>query len=244
MRTKTLLPILCLLLITGFAFSQEESKGTVTELSRKVEKKIQDNKKIDIENLKVLDDNGTIYLEGVAKLYGSVYLAEKAARKVDGVKNVKNLMDLQTEKIDDVEIEGKIINKVRSNLRGTPFDLVSVKSHSGFVILEGNVRDTSLVDDAMNASIWIPGVRGVENKMTLASISASDERLRQVIFARLKREFPQYFLGKDPSLLIIVNNARVQLIGYVDSNVSIQKISSIVRSINGVLSVENQLQTQ
>jgi osmotically-inducible protein OsmY len=243
MRRKTLLSILCLLLFTCFAFSQEESKGTSTELTRKVEKKIRDNKKIDIENLKVLDENGTIYLEGIARLYGSVYLAEKAARKVDGVKDVKNHIDLQTEKADDVEIEGKIINKVRSNLRGTPFDLVSIKSHSGFVVLEGNVRDTTLVDDAINASIWVPGVRGVENKMTYASISSSDERLRQLIFARLNREFPQYFLGKDPSILIIVNNARVQLVGYVDTNVSVQKIGTIVRSINGVLSLNNQLQT-
>ena len=238
-----LLPILCLLLFAGFAFTQEETKGTSTELSRKVEKKIRDNKKIDIENLKVLDDNGTIYLEGIARLYGPVYLAEKAARKVDGAKDVKNHIDLQTEKVDDVEIEGKIINKIRSEMRGTPFDLVSVKSHSGFVELRGNVQDTTLVDDAVNAAIWVPGVRGVENKMTLASISSSDERLRAVIFTRLKTEFPQYFLGKDPSILIIVNNARVQLIGYVDTNVSVQKIGSIIRSINGVLSVDNQLQT-
>jgi osmotically-inducible protein OsmY len=243
MRRKTLLPILCLLLFASFALAQEESKGTSTELSRKVEKKVQDRKKVDIENLKVLDDNGTIYLEGSARLYGSVYLAEKAARKVDGVKDVKNHIDLEPDKADDVEIEAKISNKIRSDLRGTPFDLVSVKSHSGFVVLSGNVRDTSLIDDAMDAAIWTPGVRGVENKMEYASISAGDERLRQAIFARIKREFPQFFLGKDPSILIIVNNDRVQLVGYVDSNVTVQKIGSMVRSVTGVLSVDNQLQS-
>jgi osmotically-inducible protein OsmY len=244
MRRKTLLPILCLLLIAGYSFSQNEAKGVSDELSRKVEKKIRDIKKVDIDNLKVLNDTGTIYLSGKATLYGSVYLSEKAARKVDGVKDVKNLIELEADKVDDVEIEAKIINKIRAELRGTPFDLVSVRSHSGFVVLEGNVRDTSLVDDAIEDSIWVPGVRGVENKIALASISSSDERLRQAIFLRIKREFPQYFIGKDPSILIIVNNARVALIGYVESNVSREKIGSIVRSVNGVLSVENHLQQQ
>jgi osmotically-inducible protein OsmY len=59
----------------------------------------------------------------------------------------------------------------------------------------------------------------------------------------LYREFPQYFIGKYPSVIILVNSGRVRLIGYVDSNPSREKIGSIVRSFNGVLSVDNELQT-
>jgi osmotically-inducible protein OsmY len=39
-----------------------------------------------------------------------------------------------------------------------------------------------------------------------------------------------------------VNSGRVRLVGYVDSNVTRQKIGSIIRSFPGVLSVDNELQ--
>ena len=232
------------LLIAGFAFSQDEMKGTYDDLARKVEKKIRDNKKTKIDQLKVTNDNGTIYVSGVAKMFGSKWLAEDIAGKVDNVKAVKNEIALtEGERIDDVDIQGQVINRIRSNLTGSPFDIINVEVHSGFVRLTGNVRDQTLYDDSFQAAIWVQGVRGVENKIEHASIAAGDERLRQVILARIQREFPQYFNGKDPQVLIIVQSGRVALIGYVDSNVSVQKIGTMVRSINGVLSVNNQLQT-
>jgi hyperosmotically inducible periplasmic protein len=242
MRKPLILTMLCLF-IAGFVLAQDETKGTYDDLARKVENKIRDKKKAEVDQLKVTNDNGTIYLSGVAKLYGAKWLAENVARKVDGVKDVKNEIALTSSRVDDVDIQGQLINKIRIEMRGTPFDLINVEVHSGFVKLTGNVRDQTLIDDSYQAAIWTPGVRGVENKIEHASIAAGDERLRQLIYGRLNREFPQYFLGKDPSILIIVNSGRVQLIGYVDSNVSVQKIGTIVRSMTGVLSVSNQLQT-
>jgi len=233
--------ILCVL-ISGFAFAQNETKGTTDDLARKVEKKIRDKKKTDIQELTVTNDQGTIHLEGVARVYGAKYLAEKTARDVEGVRDVKNEIALASSQMDDVDIEGQVINKVRSHLTGSPFDLIGVKVHSGFVVLTGNVRDQSLVDEAFESAIWVPGVRGVENRIELASIAAGDERLRVAIYNRLRREFPQYFVGKDPSILILVNSGRVGLVGSVNSNVAREKIGSIVRSIHGVLSVENHLQ--
>jgi osmotically-inducible protein OsmY len=241
MRRPILLTALFLLL-AGFVFSQEEMKGSYDDLARTVEKKIRKEKKTDIEELKVTNDSGTIYLGGVAKLYGSKWLAGDIASDVDGVKSVKNEIALTSTHKDDVDIEGQIIAGIRSNLTGSPFDLINVQVHSGFVVLTGLVRDQTLVQDAWKSSIWVPGVRGVENKIQLASISAGDERLRQIIYTRIQAEFPRYFLGKDPSILIIVNNGRVELIGYVDSNVSREKIGIVVRSIHGVLSLNNQLQ--
>jgi len=242
MRKLTFPTMLCLLLFTGYVFSQEETTGAYDALARKVEKKIRDNKKTQVENLKVSNDQGTIHLEGVVKLYGSRYMAEKNARKVDGVKDVKNEIALAASQVDDVDIQIEVINRVRSNLTGSPFDLINVRVNNGFVLLTGTVRDQSLVDDSFNDTIWVPGVRGVENRIEFASLGASDERLRQTIYTRIRSEFPQYFMGKDPSVLILVQSGRVQLVGYVDSNVSREKIGSMIRSIRGVLSVDNRLQ--
>jgi osmotically-inducible protein OsmY len=237
------LPLCLFVLTAGFLAAEETQKGTNDDVARRVEKEILDEKKVEIENLKVLHNNGTIYLEGVAKLYGSRYIAEKEALNVKSVQRVENQIAVTPGNVSDLEIETQVFSKIRSHLRGSPFDLVSVKVNNGFVTLTGNVRDQTLVKDSLQSVIWIRGVRGVENKIEMASIAAGDERLRRVIHRRLYRDFPQYFIGKDPSILILVNSGRVRLVGYVDSKAAREKIASTVRSFNGVLSVENELQT-
>ena len=242
MRRITCLPILLLLLSAGFLRAQETANGSYDEVARQVEKEIRDEKKVNIENLKVLHNNGTIYLEGTTDRFGSRYKAEKESLEVKGVQNVKNEIAVVGDRAPDVEIEAEAIRKIRSHLRGTPFDLISLQVKNGFVTLTGNVRDQSLVSDALDSVIWIRGVRGVENRIEYASIAAGDERLRQAIFRRIQRDYPQYFAGSDPAILILVNSGRVRLVGYVDSNPTREKIGSMVRSIPGILSVDNELQ--
>lgn len=243
MRRIASFPIL-LVLSVCFVWAQETPKGTNDDIARRVEKEIRDENKVNIENLTVLHDNGTIYLGGTTQLFGSRYKAEEEAREVKGVTNVKNEIVVTGQRSSDLEIEAEAIRRIRRHLRGSPFDLISLEVRNGFVTMTGNVRDQSLVRDGLESVIWIPGVRGVDNQIEYASIAAGDERLRQAIFRRIQREFPQYFVGADPSVLILVNSGRVRLVGYVDTNPTIQKIGSTVRSMPGVLSVDNQLQTK
>lgn len=240
MRHKWLTPLF-LLICSSLLFGQETAKGKYDELAKKVEKKIRENEKIQIEGQAVTNDGGTIHLEGVADLFGSRYLAGEIAAKVDGVTKVENEIAVRSSEVRDLDIESQLFDKIQKHLKGNAFDLVSVKVSHGFVTLSGNVRDTTLKEDTFKEAMWIRGVRGVENQIVLASISAGDERLRQAIFRRLSREYPQYFVGRLPSIVILVEGGKVTLVGNVQSAVDQQKIANTVRSLPGVLSVENQL---
>jgi osmotically-inducible protein OsmY len=222
--------------------AQDTPKGEYDSVAKKLEKKILDQKKVKIDGLKVLHNGDTIYLEGVTDLYGSRYIAGREAAKINGIRKVDNQIAVKSSReISDNEIQAELIRRINNRLKGTPFDLVGVEVNHGFVKLSGSVRDQSLPEKIFQDAIWLPGVRDVQNEIQLASISAGDERLRQVIFNRLNREYPQYFIGKQPSIIIVVDGGRVLLAGYVNSEVEKQKISSTVRSINGVLSLSNQL---
>jgi len=235
------LTLLFVLICSSLLFGQETAKGKYDELAQKVEKKIRENEKIQIEGLKVTNDGGAIYLEGIADLYGSRYLAGEIAAKVEGVTKVENEIAVRSVEVNDLNIESQLFDKIQKHLRGNAFDLVSVRVSHGFVTLSGNVRDSTLKDDAFKEAIWIRGVRGVDNKIVLASISAGDERLRQAIFRRLNAEYAQYFVGRLPSIVILVEGGKVTLVGNVRSAVDQQKIGNTVRSLPGVLSVDNQL---
>jgi osmotically-inducible protein OsmY len=236
---------LCLILCLAgsLLFAQVAEKGKYDELARKVEESIKKDKKIRIEGLQVLDANGTVYLEGVAELLGGRIRAEKIASETDGVIKVDNQIAVKSGDVQDGEIQAELVNKIQRRLIRGPFDLVSVHVNHGFVTLLGVVRDTTIKDKAYEDAIWIRGVREVTNKISFASISAGDERLRRAIYNLLSREYPRYFLGTVPSIVIIVDNARVALIGSVSSPVERDKIGVTIRTLPGVLSLDNRLET-
>ena len=242
MKTKLLFALL--VFVPLYLFAQDAPKGEYDDVAKEVEKKILAQKKVKIDNLKVLHSGETIYLEGVTDLLGPKYLAEKEALKVKGIKNVDNQIVVQPSRdVSDNEIQAELIRKINNSLKGTPFDLIGVEVNHGFVKLSGNVRDQTLPEKSYEDAMWIPGVRNVDNKIQLSSISAGDERLRQAIFRRLRAEYPQYFLGKTPSIMIIVDGGRVLLTGYVNSEAEKQKMLAGVRSMSGVLSVNDGLKT-
>jgi osmotically-inducible protein OsmY len=240
MKKKLLFALLIFLPFSLIA--QEAPKGENDAVAQAIEKKILSTKKVKIDNLKVLHSGDSIYIEGVTNLYGSKYVATKEAKKEKGIQNVDNQIVVKTNnEVSDNEIQAEVIRIANNKLRGTPFDLVSVEVNHGFVKLSGSVRDQTLPEKIFDDTIWIPGVRDVDNQIQLASISAGDERLRQAIFRRLKAEYPQYFLGKTPNIIIVVDAGRVLLTGYVNSQAEKQKIASTVRSMTGVLSLNDQL---
>jgi osmotically-inducible protein OsmY len=243
MRNK-LISLLIILFLPAVLFAQDNPKGVYDDVAKEAEKQILKQKKVKIENFKVLHNGDTIYLEGVADNFGSRYVAGVEAAKVKGIKNVDNQIAVTAkENVTDNEIQAEMVRIVNNKLRGTPFDLVGVEVNHGFVKLTGTVRDQTVPDKVMQDAIWVTGVRGIDNQIQLASISAGDERLRQAIFSILNRQYPQYFIGKQPSIIIVVDGGRVLLSGYVNTDAEKQRISSTVRSLNGVLSLNNQLQT-
>ena len=237
---------LCLILFLawGLLYAQQTETGKYDALAQKVEKKIGDEKKVEIEGLKVSNQDGVVTVEGVAKLLGSRIKAGEIAAKVDDVKKVNNQIAVTTGDVQDGEIEAEIIAEIRQDLLRGPFDLVSVKSNHGFVRLQGIVRDTTIIQKAYDHAVWTRGVREVRNDIKGASISAGDERLRAAIYNRLAAEFPLYFSGNNQQIIIVVENSRVALFGTVNSPVEKQKIESMIRSLNGVLSLNDQLQAR
>lgn len=236
-----------LLAIPAFAQSPETAATPTTdELTAKVQKRIQNNNKIHIEHLTVTNQGGgKILLEGVTDLFGSRYMAGAEASKIKDVKKVDNQIAVESNaEVTDLDLESTLSSKITRHYQSTPFNIISLKVHHGFVELYGVVRDTSLIDDAFNECIWTPGVRDVQNKIEPASISQGDENLRQVVYQRLNSEWPQYFAQAIPQVMIIVKGGRVSLIGYVRSEVDKVKMASSIRSIRGVLSVNNNLKTE
>ncbi len=233
---------LVFMLTIGLLWGEEAAQGVYDETAKKIEKMILERDKVKIDDFKILHHGDSIYLEGIADLYGSYYYAGEIAGKYQGIKTVDNQIVIREKKVADEELEGILIQIAQKSLLREPFDLISVKASHGFVTLLGSVRDTSIKSKVFNEAIWIRGVISVEDKIQLASIAPSDDRTRFAVFQILRRDFPQYFRGARPSIVILVDHGRVTLVGYVDAATDKQRMLSAVRSLTGVLSVTDQLQ--
>jgi osmotically-inducible protein OsmY len=128
-------------------------------------------------------EDGVVALSGYVESYAAKMAAEKAAKRVYGVKAVAN--DLQVKLRDervDPDIAHDVVQVLRSRVT-VPQD-VKVTVRNGFVILEGTVDWMYQKMAAENAVKYVRGVKGVSNDLHLrqrVSTSLVREKIEQVL---------------------------------------------------------------
>jgi len=144
----------------------------------------------------------------------------------------------------DEQIVTDVVARLTRIGQSYTFNSVYVKSEGGNVVLTGKVRDAHLKERAFEEASKVQGVRSVQDHIDVLPISAFDDRIRIAAYRRLRNDGAlfHYFLGRDPSINIIVENSRVTLVGAVNSKVDKVRAASPIRELSGVLSVDNQLQ--
>ena len=137
-------------------------------------------------------DIGVAVKDGVVTLAGSVPSlwmkteAEKAAKRVYGVRGVANDIQINlTSKRTDSEIARDAVEELDSHFL-IPSDKIKVTVRQGWVTLEGEVRWQFQRKRAEAAVRKLEGVAGVTNNIRLKP-SVSPEKVKEQIEAALKR---------------------------------------------------------
>ena len=233
----TVLLIVLFFAVAGFSAAD----SSLQEVQHKI------NDKTKIEQLQVRQDQGKVVLEGLANTLSDKQKAEDIAKKEMKNSAVENQIALRSSEKSDSEITLDVLARIKAkSSHSYLFNTLGVKTEGGNVILQGKLRDAYLKDVAEKAAKEVPGVRSVRNLIEILPVSSGDDRLRAAIYQSFRRDdhLSSYFLSPDPSINIIVENARVTLIGYVNTQGDKQRAGTMARGINGVLSVENELQVQ
>jgi osmotically-inducible protein OsmY len=145
------------------------------------------------------------------------------------------------------EVEARLINEVRHKLIMLPyfgvFDNLEFSINGRTVTLEGQVVKAVTKSDAENAVKHIEGVDKVVNKIDILPPSDSDDRIRRQVYNSIYSYGPlfKYSNIPVPPIHIIVRNARITLVGVVDSESDKSYAGVRANLVPGTFGVTNNL---
>jgi osmotically-inducible protein OsmY len=125
---------------------------------------------VEASEIGVAAKDGVVTLTGKVPSYTDKMAAERAAKRVAGVKGIASEIEVELpafRRRDDGEIAAAALNALAWN--GTlPHDAITLKMEHGWLTLEGRVEWQFQKDNAEHAVSHLIGVRGVSNLITIA----------------------------------------------------------------------------
>ena len=151
------------------------STATLTDaqLQRDVLDELRWEPSVDAAHIGVSVKEGIVTLTGHVSSYAEKYAAERAAKRVYGIKAVANELDVKlpgSSRRTDEDIAASAVSALRSNL-AVPADKIKVTVSSGWVTLEGEVEWQYQKMAAESAVRYLPGVVGLSNQITVKPAS-------------------------------------------------------------------------
>jgi hyperosmotically inducible protein len=210
--------------------------------------------------------DGTVTLHGTVHSAEQKARAEQEARKVSGVKNVRNLIQVVPEaqkeavKSSDSDIQKRVESAVESDpgLKNSSIDVQSV--NDGVVLLKGKAATVSDHLRALEIARSVPGVRQVKTEVTSPDKLADAEIQRE----RDQPEAGTRGIGQAARDMYITSATKMRLLadertpatdinvdtregvvtlfGIVDSDAAKRAAEEDARKVSGVRTVRNELQ--
>lgn len=191
---------------------------------------------IDDSHIAVAVKDGVVTLTGFVKRYMDSYYAEKAAKRVSGVKGVANDIDVKlASERTDPEIAEEAVKAVKRELSGAA-DKVKVLVKNGWLTLEGEAEWNFQKEWAERAVRSIAGVKGVTNTIHVKTKATPGEVKRKIQDALVRSA--QVDADR---ITVEVDGGKVILRGTVRSWAERQEAERSAWAAPGVTSVDNRI---
>lgn len=193
---------------------------------------------IDATQVGVTVRDGIVTLSGHVNTYSEKAAAEKAAKRVKGIKAVVEEIDVKLGggyKRSDQDIAQSAVSNLKWHT-SVPEDNIQVRVENGWITLEGKVEWKYQKDAAKNAIENLMGVRGVTN---LIDVQPTVEPAN--IKRRIREALERNALTDADNISVHVEGSRVELNGIVQSWSEKKQAENAAWAMPGVSEVQNNL---
>ncbi len=148
-------------------------------LREAVERQLDYDPAVPSNDIEVSVSDGVASLSGFVDTYADKIFAEKAAKRIRGVKAVANDIEVKPpSKHIDPDIAAAAVKSLERNVH-VPSERISVTVKDGWLTLEGKVGWGYQKEAAEQAVRYLSGVRGVTNNIEIGPVaSAADVRTK------------------------------------------------------------------
>lgn len=205
-------------------------------LQKNVEETLKWEPQLKALQIGVTAKDGIITLTGTVDNYFKKSEAEKAVKKVNGVRAIVEEIEVKPidlKNISDHHIAEKILGIFKSSF-AIPDDKILIEVEKGWVTLEGNVNWNHQKEAARNAVADILGVKGITDN--ILTKSAHKDVVRK---AAVENALKNNAALQEDNIIITVKDGDVTLSGLVKTFFEKEEAERIAWKIPGVWSVVN-----
>ena len=231
------------LLIGSAGAAHAGAQSAAAQLEQAVERELDRDRALRRLDVSVVGDEVT--LTGRVRHFWDKNEALRRTFDVDGVGTVVSEIEVPVQEDQEALIE-EVSRAIQRYPHYRIWDYIDGRIDAGVVRLTGRVTpERDKAGELFERIAKVRGVQDVQMNVTPLSPAQGDDRIRATIARQLgaSDHFQRFVSMPNPPFHIIVNNSVVTLVGYVQSRIELLEMQRIVAQTQGVLRVDNQLQT-